>query len=149
MKGSSMTSRKPHRLLWIFPLPARSPLHGVTVHEIEMLREAVMTSIRWERRIPHGVVSRPSFYSAKSINGLSDLTFYGKQHNRAFDRTFSRLRERTDSATIQRNMDDARFRDKNPAAYELKLLRAQLKDGAVTPESLDRALGRVQRTVKS
>jgi len=138
LKGSTMFKRKP-----------RSPLHGATVHEIEMLHELIRGARQWEHKIPHAVVGRPSIYGGKSVNGLTDMSWYGKHYNLVFARVFDRLRKRTYAEAIQRNIDAARFRDKNPAAYEIKLLRAELRNGTVTPDRLDDALRRVQNAVRS
>lgn len=138
MKGLPMFKHKP-----------RNPLHGATRHEIEMLREIVRAARLWERTIPHAVVSRPSIYGGKSVNDLNDISWYGKYYNLVFARVFVRLRKRPDTTAIQSNIDDARFREKNPAAYEIRLLRTELQNGTVTPERLDAALSRVQNAVKS
>ena len=51
----------------------RSPVSGATVHEVEMLREAIRTVGAWERRIPYAILRFPPFFNNPVSGGVPVL----------------------------------------------------------------------------
>jgi len=137
-KGFTMFKRKP-----------RSPLSGASKKATAMLREIAERACAWERTIPLHAVSTPSTYDSDILDSTGYMSWYSGRNSIALSRAMDRLGRRKDFKQIQRNRQLARLREDNPAVYEVRMLRNELKAGLVTPESLDRSLGQVEQKLCS
>lgn len=135
-KGFLMFKRRP-----------RSPLAPMSAHELRMLREAVQMTLRWERAIPYRAESYPDWFEAKSVVGLSGISVFGKFLATALERAKARLAQRPDFGVVQANRSEARLRKDSPAAYQVLMLRRELRAGSATTDSIEGVLRELQRVL--
>jgi len=104
----------------------RSPFRRASLHELAMIREAVLMVRAWERAIPYEIVDFPSAWDADTPQRIRELALFSELVGRAGPRALRRLDARPDSAATEHNRFLAGLRHRDASAYETRMLREEL-----------------------